>query len=77
MLQVHDERQLPNIPLEKFDGTRAKDIWGYHSSCYLDATFYGLFAFSDAFDCVFLDTCGEEQQIRQLLKNKIVHPLRM
>jgi len=41
----------------------------------LDVTFYGIFAFSDAFDFVCLDmalTGAEEQLLQQLLRSKIV-----
>jgi len=83
MLCVYNEIKLPVVPPEKFDEykhTKTKGIQGYQNSCYLDATLYGLFAFSDAFDFVFLDmftTGGEEQLLQQLLKSKIVYPLRV
>jgi len=83
MLYEHDEKELPVVPPEKFDKhkhTETKGIQGCHNSCYLDATLYGLFAFSDAFDVALLDvvTVGsEEQQAQKLLKNKIVYPLRV
>jgi len=57
MLYEHDEK-LPHVPPAKFDAhqhTDIKGIQGYQNSCYLDATLYGLFAFSDAFDILFLD----------------------
>jgi len=79
----YNEKKLPVVPPEKFDKhkhTDTKGIQGCHNSCYLDATLYGLFAFSDAFDFVFLDTAttsGEEQNLQCLLKNKIVYTLRV
>lgn len=80
MLYEHDER-LQHVPPAKFDihkHTDIKGIQGYQNSCYLDATLYGLFAFSDAFDIVFLDlvATANEQYIQKTIKNKIVYPLR-
>jgi len=83
MMYIHNEKKLPFVPPERFDKqkhTETKGIQGCHNSCYLDATLYGLFSFSDAFDVVFLDmvTTGiEEQNLQQLLKNKIVYTLRV
>jgi len=79
-LYVHEEK-LPFVPPFKFDvhkHTDIKGIQGNQNSCYLDATLYGLFAFSDAFDFIFLDvvTSEDERSIQIVLKNKIVYPLR-
>ena len=82
-LYEHDEREQPVVPPEKFDEnkhTETKGIQGCHNSCYLDATLYGLFAFSDAFDVALLNvatTGGEEQHVQKILKNKIIYPLRV
>ena len=83
MMYIHNEKKLPFVPPERFDKykhTETKGIQGCHNSCYLDATLYGLFSFSDAFDVVFLDmvtTDIEEQNLQQLLKNTIVYTLRV
>ena len=56
-----------------------KDIQGCQDSCYLDATLYGMFAFCDAFDVVFLEevtTSSEVLCLQKLLKSEIVYPLR-
>jgi len=80
MIYEHEEK-LPYVPPAKFDIHKHTDIngiQGYQNSCYLDATLYGLFAFSDAFDILFLDLVAtvKEQCIQKILKNKIVYPLR-
>jgi len=76
----HDE-ELPYVSPTKFDvhqHTETNGIQGYQNSCYLDATLYALFAFSDSFDVLFLDLVAtvKEQCIQKMLKNKIVYPLR-
>ena len=65
-----------------------KGIQGQHNSCYLDSTLYGLFAFSDAFDGLFLHTStmdsrnkdkvdiAVQRQIQDIIQYKIVNPLR-
>ena len=80
---------FPVPPADKFDEvkhTDTKGIQGYQNSCYLDATLYGMFTFSDAFDILFLEevitndeeltTNGEELYLQKMLKSKIVYPLR-
>ena len=60
--------------------TQTKGIQGYKNSCYLDATIYGMFTFSNAFDIAFLDEVTTESEIsnvQNVLKNKIVYPLRV
>ena len=71
------------VPLaEKFDAakhTGIKGIQGYQNSCYLDATLYGMFTFSDAFDILLFEeaiTNVEEISLQRILKNDIVYPLR-
>ena len=39
---------------------RGKGIQGHQNSCYLDSTLYGLFAFSGAFDDLFLKEASDE-----------------
>ena len=59
-----------------------KGIQGQHNSCYLDATLYGMFAFSDAFDALFLeaDMTGDDKnpkmKIPKIIHQEIVNPLR-
>ena len=56
-----------------------KGIQGQQNSCYLDATLYGMFAFSDAFDGLFLEReiGGANQEIQEIIQEDIVYPLRM
>ena len=59
--------------------TGVKGIQGQQNSCYLDATLYGMFAFSDAFDALFLEkNCVDnfEMKVKNTLEQKIVNPLR-
>ena len=59
--------------------TGVKGIQGQQNSCYLDATLYGMFAFSDAFDILFLEkkhVDDFEQKVKYTLEQKIVNPLR-
>jgi len=64
-----------------------KGIQGQHNSCYLDATLYGMFAFSEAFDGLFLDemvvheqkeniTLESQKRIQNVIQHNIVNPLR-
>ena len=81
-LYKHDETWPPVPPADTFDTvkhTDTKGIQGYQNSCYLDATLYGMFTFSDAFDILFLEevtTNVEELDLQKRLKNEIVYPLR-
>ena len=73
---------LPVPPADKLDvakHTDIKGIQGYKNSCYLDATLYGMFTFSDAFDILILEevtTNAEELKLQKRLKSEIVYPLR-
>ena len=55
-----------------------KGIQGQQNSCYLDATLYGMFAFSDAFDGLFLEReiGGTNREIQEIIQQNIVYPLR-
>jgi len=55
-----------------------KGIQGQQNSCYLDATLYGMFAFSDAFDGLFLEReiGGTNHEIQEIIQQNIVYPLR-
>ena len=59
----------------------AKGIQGYQNSCYLDATVFGLFALTDAFDEMFLKAMStntadqSRKEIAELLWKGIVNPL--
>ena len=81
-LYRHDESLFPVLPANKFDAanhTNTKGIQGYKNSCYLDATLYGMFTFSDAFDILLLEevtTNVEELNLQKRLKSDIVYPLR-
>ena len=71
-----DQTVMPN-QMEKYVGDE-RGIQGHQNSCYLDATVFGLFALSEAFDSIFLpeakDAAGKE--IRSILQKDIVNPLR-
>lgn len=59
--------------------TGVKGIQGNQNSCYIDATLYGMFAFSNAFDAIFLEkkTMDDfELNVKNTLEQKIVNPLR-
>ena len=79
---THEETSVPVPPAEILDvveHTNTKGIQGYQNSCYLDATLYGMFAFSDAFDILLLEevtTNAEELNLQKKLKSDIVYPLR-
>lgn len=81
-LYKHKETLFPVPPADKFDAAKhvgIKGIQGYQNSCYLDATLYGMFTFSDAFDILFLEdvtTNAEELDLQKRLKSEIVSPLR-
>ena len=81
---VHDSRGAENV---QYEPTLIKDrhigkpkgIQGHQNSCYLDATVYGMFAFTDVFDKLFLETRAQnkhEDKVRWILLNMIVNPLR-
>ena len=78
----HDE-EAPSIPSDKmFDKnkhTSTKGIQGYKNSCYLDATLYGMFMFSDAFDDMLegeITANPDDLCLQTVLKCDIVYPLR-
>lgn len=60
----------------------AKGIQGHQNSCYLDASVFGLFALTDAFDEMFLKAMStntadqSRKEIAELLWKGIVNPLR-
>ena len=74
------------VPAKLDTGThigRIKGIQGQHNSCYIDATLFGMFAFSDAFDDLFLDRCianteieRKKEEVQDIIQRKIVYPLR-
>lgn len=78
----HKETSFPVPPADTFDAaqhTEVKGIQGYQNSCYLDATLYGMFTFSNAFDILILEdvtTNAEELNLQKRLKYEIVYPLR-
>ena len=56
-----------------------KGIQGHQNSCYIDSTLFGLFAFSDVFDAMFLEadkTDKNRKAICSLLWKGIANPLR-
>ena len=75
---------LPVPPADKFDAVKhadIKDIQEYKNFSYLDATLYGMFAYSKAFDNLFVEevtseTNVEEFYLQKLLKSEIINPFR-
>ena len=65
--------------IQRYIGDR-KGIQGHQNSCYLDASIFGLFALTDAFDELFLKAESRadpnRQEIADLLWKGIVNPLR-
>ena len=82
MIYEHDGDNFvpPDEAFDEVKHTHTKGIQGYKNSCYLDATMYGMFAFSTAFDVAFLDEVTPDNEVtytQRMLKNKIVYPLRV
>ena len=70
-LYTHDETLFPIRPAFTFDAARhtnTKGIQGYKNSCYLDATLYGMFTFSDAYDILFLEKMTTNSEVLNLKK---------
>ena len=67
--------------IQRYIGDR-KGIQGHQNSCYLDASVFGLFALTDAFDEMFLQALSSNtadqsrKEIAELLWKGIVNPLR-
>ena len=67
--------------MQRYIGDR-RGIQGHQNSCYLDASIFGLFALTDAFDEMFLhakssNTADQNRKaIAELLWKGIVNPLR-
>jgi ubiquitin thioesterase CYLD len=67
--------------IQRYIGDR-KGIQGHQNSCYMDASIFGLFALTDAFDELFLKAESRNpadqnrQAIADLLWKGIVNPLR-
>ena len=93
-LQVPDrEEQDQTVPVDqimKYIGDE-RGIQGHQNSCYLDATIFGLFALSDVFDSLFLESLimkgphsaaaetpvtQVQREISDMLWRGIVNPLR-
>lgn len=81
---VHEARGAENVQCstvlnkERHIG-RPKGIQGHQNSCYLDATVYGMFAFTDVFDKLFLKAHAQgkhDDKVRWILLKMIVNPLR-
>ena len=70
--------QVPKeLDIDKHIGI--KGIQGQQNSSYLDASLYGIFAFSNAFDALLLERKhlnDFELEIKYTLVQKIVNPLR-
>ena len=60
---------------------RNKGIQGHQNSCYLDATLFAMFSFTDVFDGLLYrmqtsNDIHEYSQVQQVLREEIVNPLR-
>lgn len=58
-----------------------KGIQGHHNSCYLDATLFSMFTFTPVFDSLLQrpknsDDIVEYEEVKKVLKEEIVNPLR-
>ena len=56
-------------------------IQGHHNSCYLDATLFSMFAFTQTYDALLFrekkeDDIAEYEDVQRVLKDGIVNPLR-
>ena len=60
---------------------KGKGIQGHENSCYLDATLFGIFAFSDAFDNLLVEDAAmskhETCKVQKIIRDDIVYPLRL
>ena len=76
-LQERLDQHIGHDQISKYIGEEC-GIQGHQNSCYLDATVFGLFALSDAFDSMFLNTAKnlDGEAISGLLWKGIVNPLR-
>lgn len=60
---------------------KQKGIQGHHNSCYLDATLLAMFYFTTVFDGILyrpkrIDDLREYDEVKQVIKEGIVNPLR-
>ncbi|OWF38021.1 ubiquitin carboxyl-terminal hydrolase CYLD-like isoform X2 [Mizuhopecten yessoensis] len=60
---------------------KEKGIQGHHNSCYLDATLFAMFYFTTVFDGILYrpkrsDDLPEYEEVKQVIKEGIVNPLR-
>ena len=69
--------QCPTTLNESRHIGKPKGIQGHQNSSYLDATIYGMFAFTDVFDNLLLPYGYHADRVRSILVEKIVNPLRM
>ncbi|KAL3859912.1 hypothetical protein ACJMK2_010095 [Sinanodonta woodiana] len=53
-----------------------KGIQGHHNSCYMDATLLSMFYFTTVFDSVLHRPLEQHEEVRSVLKEGIVNPLR-
>ena len=80
---VHESQGVEIVPcatmliMEQHVG-KPKGIQG-HQNCYIDATIFGMFAFTDVFDWLLLKTNAmskDRDEVRRILQQAIVNPLR-
>ena len=80
-LRVTEDQFTEGRPeqLQRYIG-EGKGIQGHQYSCYLDASLFGLYALTDAFDEMFLKAVSTKDQSRKEIAEQlwkgIVNPLR-
>ncbi|XP_014665395.1 PREDICTED: LOW QUALITY PROTEIN: ubiquitin carboxyl-terminal hydrolase CYLD-like [Priapulus caudatus] len=60
---------------------KSRGIQGHSNSCYLDATLFSMFAFTQVFDTIlhrpkYSDDINEYEQVQKVLRDEFVNPLR-
>ncbi|XP_046737683.1 ubiquitin carboxyl-terminal hydrolase CYLD [Diprion similis] len=58
-----------------------RGIQGHHNSCYLDATLFSMFTFTNVFDSLLFrppneKDCAQYEEVQRVLREEIVNPLR-
>ncbi|KAJ7314515.1 hypothetical protein OS493_039326 [Desmophyllum pertusum] len=73
---------VPPKSLEDKQCGTMRGLQGHHNSCYLDATLFGMFAFSSVFDTLLHRNrkdgdLEEYEKVQSVLRESIVNPLRV
>ena len=79
--EVEYEKRPYVLPPSQLTHTgKGKGIQGHQNSYYLDATLYGIFAFSDAFDNLLVEdnvASNVSFKVQKIIREEIVYPLRL